>query len=457
MKAICHRCGSLKVSASIGCDACGHQPQTDEDVAASIMLSGQFLSDAKLREASALIKRGHKIPFPPAVFNAVLLAVKSAKREIIKKRDHRKRNIILTSASVAILAALFLVFHPWLHYNLASRKDSVAAYETFLRKFPTGEYAASAKERVRVLSHDSVWSQAKELRRPFMLRSYISNYPDGKHLDEARLMITEEANARWIQEPKPYSSDQVKNFRKNWPEVDSHLMESEIWKDAQSQNELSRIRTYQSLYPDGKFTKAALALVSNIADQEWSNVMKSRSPEAIFRFTESFPETDRRSQADTLLAEWHNDPTWVDSQNSIAAFERFIAQNPNSQQRKYFEKRIIDLEVAEIAAGEHGKLPQSQPVNSWARTRSAISEVEIKNSTGYEITIRYSGSDSRKIMIAAGKSAVVSLPSGSYKITASANAARVTNYYGEEELTGGRYSSEFYIQSSNSPFGRTRF
>jgi len=457
MKAICHRCGSLKISASICCDACGHQPQTDEDVAASIMLSGQFLSDAKLREASALIKRGHKIPFPPSVFNAVLLAVKGAKREVIKKQDHLKRNIIIASASAAILIALFLLFHPWLHYNLASRKDSVAAYETFLRKFPAGEYAASAKERVRVLSHDSVWNQTKESRRPFMLRSYISNYPDGNHLEEARLLITEEANARWIQEPTPYSSDQVKKFIKNWPEVDSHLMESGIWKDAQSQNELSRIRTYQSLYPDGKFTKSASALVSDIADQDWSNVIKSRSPEAILRFTENFPETNHRSQADELLTEWHNDPAWVDSQNSIAAFERFIAQNPNSQQRKYFEKRIIDIEVADIAAGEHGKLPQSQPVNSWARTKSAISEVEIKNSTGYEITIRYSGSDSQKVVISAGKSAIVNLPSGSYKVTASANAARVTNYYGEEELTGGRYSSEFYIQSSNNPFGRMRF
>ena len=117
---------------------------------------------------------------------------------------------------------------------------------------------------------------------------------------------------------------------------------------------------------------------------------------------------------------------------------------PNHPKRKWIEKRIIDLEVQAIAAGEHGELPRAQPLASGG----TINTVEVKNNTGYELTVRYSGPSSKKLVIPKGETQSVTLPKGNYKVAASVNAHHVTNYYGTDSMQGGQYSSSFRITTS---------
>jgi hypothetical protein len=135
----------------------------------------------------------------------------------------------------------------------------------------------------------------------------------------------------------------------------------------------------------------------------------------------------------------------VKEQDKIPHYQRFIARNPTHPQRAWMEKRIIDLEVDAIAAGEHGELPKADAVGDASTAGPAA--VEIDNGTGYELTVRYSGGESKRVVVPVGRKQSFQLPNGSYRVAASVNAARVRNYYGKEDFSGGRYTIRYFIKS----------
>src|SRR5207237_740973 len=130
----------------------------------------------------------------------------------------------------------------------------------------------------------------------------------------------------------------------------------------------------------------------------------------------------------------------------LLAYRRYLQRNPSDSRRAAIERKIIDLEVAEIAAGDHGTLPAAQRLSSNSYGRFA--DICVENGTSYELTVRYSGSDSKKIVIPAGETSSLQLAVGAYTVAASVSAANVRNYVGTDTLQGGQYSSRFYIRSS---------
>lgn len=123
----------------------------------------------------------------------------------------------------------------------------------------------------------------------------------------------------------------------------------------------------------------------------------------------------------------------------------FNNEFPQKALRLKIRKRVFSipmLEVDEILGNSKtGEMPASQQYGSG---HSSNSTVEIKNDTGCELTVRYSGPDVKMVTISAGNSQTVYLSSGSYKVAASACGS---NYGGTEDLHG-KYGSSFYITHS---------
>jgi hypothetical protein len=144
-----------------------------------------------------------------------------------------------------------------------------------------------------------------------------------------------------------------------------------------------------------------------------------------------------------------NELQWLDwnsakFKNTIDAYSDFILKYPLNFNVPEAEKRIIDLEVEAIFKADHGELPpltKSDEYNPYSSTNT----VSIFNNTDHTLTIRYSGNESKKIVIAPKGTVKTTLKSDMYKITASVDAKFVRNYAGEEYLTGGEYEAEYYI------------
>jgi hypothetical protein len=128
--------------------------------------------------------------------------------------------------------------------------------------------------------------------------------------------------------------------------------------------------------------------------------------------------------------------------NNIQEIKDFINNNSSHPKIEKLKKHLIDIEVDEIINDEKtGKMPTSQKIDFEI---SDFSNIEIKNSTGCELIVRYSGQDSKSISISNETSRKISIESGQYRIAASACGL---NYAGHESLNGN-YSSEFYVRSS---------
>ncbi len=272
----------------------------------------------------------------------------------------------------ATAAILFLIFHPWPHYQWALSRDKVSSYDGFVARFPSSDYTLNAKERIRELREDEIWSAADGAGKIETLRSYIRVYPDGKHLDDAKQQT------------------------------------------------------------------------ASIADSQWTPISNSRSEAEIRRYLKSYPETSKLAMAEARIQELYNDFYWVKEQDTLEHYRRFATRHPTHTQIAAIEKRIIDLEVKEIAAGKYGAMPRAQAL-SYGGTSTVV---EVENKTGYELTVRYSGPDSKKLVIPVGATRSINLVPGAYQVAASVDAANVTNYYGSDTMQGGRYSSNFFIQSS---------
>ena len=69
-------------------------------------------------------------------------------------------------------------------------------------------------------------------------------------------------------------------------------------------------------------------------------------------------------------------------------------------------------------------------------TYTPTNDIEIYNNTKYILTVRYSGVESMKIVLSPKEKKTINLKNGDYRVTASVNAANVTNYAGKEKLEG---------------------
>lgn len=186
------------------------------------------------------------------------------------------------------------------------------------------------------------------------------------------------------------------------------IEEQETWNNALSSQELYSTQTYINKYPNGKYSKSA----------------KTRLKELKIANEKSAFENAQQT-------------------SSSSAWRQFLNDYPNHPQSKSIRKKIIDLEVDEIFGDEStGSLPSFDRIGRGGY--SSTSSISIKNDTGCELIVRYSGPATIMIEIPAGDTRDVNLSSGSYRIAASACGA---NYAGVEELSGN-YSSSYYISRS---------
>jgi hypothetical protein len=132
------------------------------------------------------------------------------------------------------------------------------------------------------------------------------------------------------------------------------------------------------------------------------------------------------------------------SENSISAFTKYKSLYPNGSHISQCEKKLIDLEVSRVYAGEHGSLPEMDRTGYGGGPTSYIT---VTNSTSYTLTLLYSGPDSKRLVISAGGTSSVRLKNGSYRVAASVSASNVSNYAGNENLQGGNYSVDYYIST----------
>lgn len=67
--------------------------------------------------------------------------------------------------------------------------NTTDAYELFLKKYPSGEFSAQAKARVKELYEERDWQKARDTDTLDAYQGFLKQYPEGKWTEEARIRV----------------------------------------------------------------------------------------------------------------------------------------------------------------------------------------------------------------------------------------------------------------------------
>jgi hypothetical protein len=318
-------------------------------------------------------------------------------------------SVLSVALALAMLCGIFYLNSAGVAFKEARKRDTLIAYENFLKNHSGSKYAAMAQERAAEIDYaiNLVYPDAGNLRE------FISKWPGSSQAVLARTEIQRLASEKW-------QMIAVSN--------DSHILKQFITD-----------------YPEAKEQPLAHAKLKEIGLIEaWGKMKNSTDLSALANFARANQGHKTAQLASQRIDELCNDYDWIMEQDKLEIYRAHLKINPRSPHRSQVEKRIIDLEVAEILAGKHGKLPPSSPLQM---TGGIETQMNIQNKTSYTLTLRYSGRQSYRFDLRPSEVRDVILVADTYQVAATVSSPSVTPYAGSDTLQGGRASTTFYIET----------
>lgn len=376
-------------------------------------------------------------------------------------------------------------------YGELERCKSIEDYDSFIYNYPNSKYVSEAQERKDLLAQSqkrkkivtiAVWvlvsiviggligylywdsnNKRKETERMAIQAEYnlydnivnkgdtslcyafINKYPDSKYLSQIKSLKEEYEfhHLSTIDDCIEYKS----KYRNQYDsQVDSILDKkiSEIRQKLISDNiNFDSATVFISKY--GNISNGSIqSLVSEVRER-CSQILKEEQEKADKLRRDSIKKEEEAKRREEYEKYGTDANAWktASSTNSIAAYKEYLKRYPRGRNVETANKKIIDLEVQKVInSGDYGYLPSSQKISYGTGKYSTINLSSRCNQT---ITIMYSGVKSMKIVLSPYQSRKVVLPSGTYKVVATSPGVR--SFYGTENLTGGDYESEYYIET----------
>lgn len=136
--------------------------------------------------------------------------------------------------------------------------------------------------------------------------------------------------------------------------------------------------------------------------------------------------------------------TQANKENTMASFSKYLRLYPKGRYKNTANQKLIDIQVADVFSKEHGSLPS---MNKTGYGYGSTTSIEVYNNTSYTLTLLYSGTTSKRLILSPRSRNSLSLGNGKYRIAASVDASNVRDFAGAEDLNGGDYEVEYYIQT----------
>jgi uncharacterized protein (TIGR02145 family) len=277
--------------------------------------------------------------------------------------------------------------------------NTLAAYNDYLERFPSGKYADEALQSIRRLEEDREWEGAQRIDRIYAYQNFLRRFPDGRYTAAARDRI--EALEQPVQSgPATVATkEKVQAGTKRGPETGAP--ETPVWKkyapyalaalmllvagvwllskgDKQSvaeetalppavtENSIAEASSEESpLEPEPAVSSPERTKPSNPAttspsreEKAWAMALERNDEATYQRYLDAFPNGAHRDEARQRLAELRTPATseeepavsreeqaWqaARQQNTVAAYQRYLRVFPDGKYRAEAERRLKEL------------------------------------------------------------------------------------------------------------------
>lgn len=230
----------------------------------------------------------------------------------------------------------------------------------------------------------------------------------------------------------------------------------EIYKGILAEKSLDALNAFAEDYSYTEQGASAKTLLEQKVQELYRTTESADNISGWTHYLDTVPEAYRYDAQERLSAlhrreeqqRWGSEPrAWgtATSLHTAEAYERYLTLYPRGGHRAQAEARLVDLAVDKIVSGEHGSLPAMEQTRRSVGSRMA--QISVRNSTAYSLTVMYSGPTSKRLVLSPHSSGSLSLVRGNYRIAASVDAAGVRPFAGNEQVEGGSYEVEYYIQT----------
>jgi outer membrane protein assembly factor BamD (BamD/ComL family) len=374
------------------------------------------------------------------------------------------------------------------------------AYVDYLSKFPYGKFKYDARLQLQLIDTEAAWENAKLLNTEDAYKEFMRDYAGSKYNAQAFANITKiRQEETWNRTKSINTAAAYNDFIMRFP-LSQYIQEAKTnFASLQSEEEWNRIKNFSNVtifenylknFPNSKFKEQALAKIQNVNNlnsgqfatsdspsfvaksagsspnngnssfatpkkndkiekqdigaERWFELSAKNNPEAYQTFLAEFPKHKFSAMAKKELAVL-DEQAWMRTKtlNTKEAYENYQQIFPTGRYFKEAKKKSIDQEVATILAGKYQALPSMNKSESIPGAK--LNEITIKNITGFNLVIIYSGPVSEKVEVKDGSTYMVRLPNGQYNITASLNSDVIGSFVGKETLTGGKYETKFFL------------
>lgn len=260
-------------------------------------------------------------------------------------------------------------------------------------------------------------------------------------------------NYEWYLDKYPtgrYSREAYDSIVALWDKIDINKPDGRFHADYKYQF----VRIYDELiqeYHNAHFIDTMNYLMKMKCETLYKKAFDENTLDSWDYYIESVPEQfvfDAREELQSRYDElWGTEVrAWETAckQNLAEAYENYLKLYPDGKHHAEAEKKAIQLGVDKVFGGSHGDLPAMEKTTNGS---GAYASVVVKNATGYALTLMYSGNDCKRVTIPSYGRETIRLKNGEYRITATVNASNVIPYAGVENLNGGGYEIEYYIQT----------
>ncbi len=234
--------------------------------------------------------------------------------------------------------------------------------------------------------------------------------------------------------------------------VVEHMADS-LYQQAESENTIASWKVYSYTVPQ-EFTRDSYERRRKLVDEAYQRAEKQNTVAGWKAYLNEVPAVDSRD-AYERIKELEEQTAWsteskawqtASSRGTSMAFQKYLELFPKGAHTRQAERKLIDIEVSSVFSGKHGILPQ---MDRGYSTGASYSVIEIENRTQYEMTVSYSGPDSKRMVIPPYGTKSMHIGNGNYRVAASVGHG-VIPFAGTEYLDGRHFSSSFYISTTRS-------
>lgn len=255
-----------------------------------------------------------------------------------------------------------------------------------------------------------------------------------------------------MREPSQY---QCEAFISQYPESERKEQVMAIYYGLANQEGLEGLTAFFNNYAGTSWGDKANQRRKEMCDSLYDIALTEGTVSGWRNYQQTVPTdflADSQEKIDSLEnIRWKTDDmAWNAAQddNTMDSYQKYLNLYPKGKHKKEADKKIIDAQVNDIMAGDHGSLAGMDRVSYGTGITSTVS---VNNNTSYTMTLLYSGPDSKRLVLSPHQTGSVTLKNGTYRVAASVTDASVRNYAGTETLQGGGYSVEYYISTTTIP------